>query len=216
MNRLNRANSLIALITFFCLGAGLVVAAQIQLTVDATSQPAGPARARGPFAGSNSAGHSAGLPIRLELLVPTSQLSPEGTMLVDFLITNVSAEPIRLPSSIRQTSANSEQPVSVMTLWLTSDAVKPQYVVDEQTGRLFQVEAVVTSVELYGHDAQSFVALFPNASMLVHASSRVQLKPGSHSITAHAELLTTSKATSQLVGTADAETVSKSLSKATP
>jgi hypothetical protein len=218
MNRLNRANLLIALITFSCLGARLVLATQIQLTVDATSQPAGPARARGPFPGSNSAGHSAGLPIRLELLVPTSQLSPEGTMLVDFLITNVSAKPIRLPSALRQTSANTEKPVSVMTLWLTSDAVRPQYLVDQQTGRLFQAEVVVTSAELHSHDddAQSSVALLPGTSMLVHASSRVQLKPGSHSITAHAELLTISKGASQLVGTADAEAVSKTLSKATP
>jgi hypothetical protein len=105
-----------------------------------------------------------------------------------------------------------------MTLWLTSDAIRPQNLVDQQTGRSFRFDGVATSAELYGHDddPQSFVVLPPNSSMLVRASSRVQLNPGSHSITAHAELLTVSKAASQFVGTADAEAVTKTLSKATP
>lgn len=194
---------------------------EIAPTVDVTSQPVGPARAHGPFPDSNCADHSpCPLPIKLELLVPTGQPSPEGTMLVNFLIiiTNISPARMRLLFSIRQPTANiKQQPFSMMTLWLTSDAIRPQYVVDQRTSRLFRFEAVATSAELYGldDDPQSFVVLSPNGTMLIHASSRVQLNPGRHSITAHAELLSISQGTSQLVGAADAETVAKTLSKAT-
>ena len=191
---------------------------EIAPTIDVTSQPAGPARAHGPFPDSNCADHSPCLlPIKLELLVPTGQLSPEGTMLVNFQITNVSPAWIRLPSSIRQPTATIKQPFSMMTLWLTSDAVRPQYVVGQRTGRLSRAEVVVTSAELYGldDDPHSFIVLRPNQDMFIRASSRIQLNPGRHSITAHAELLTISQGTSQVVGTADAETVAKTLSKAT-
>jgi len=191
---------------------------EIQPTIDVTSQPAGPARAHGPFPDSNCADHSpCPLPIKLELLVPTGHLSPEGTMIVDFQITNVSPAWIRLPFSIRRPTANIKQPFSMMTLWLTSDAVRPQYLVDQRTGGLSRFEVVVTSAELYGldDDAHSFIVLRPNQDMLIRASSRVQLNPGRHSITAHAELLSISQGTSQVVGTADAETVAKTLSKAT-
>ena len=82
--------------------------------------------------------------------------------------------PIRLPSSVRE---DSDRPFSLLTLWVTGDAIKKQYAVDQQTGRLFEVAIVVTSAELYdfGDDADGFALLPPNASMLVHASSHVEL-----------------------------------------
>jgi len=180
--------------------------------IDATKQKlARPPRGRGPFPGSDSAGHSAGLPVRLGLVVPTGELSPDGTIRVDFLITNVGSAPIRLPSSVRE---DSDRPFSLLTLWLTGDAIKKQYAVDQQTGRLFEVAIVVTSAELYdvGDEADGFALLPPGASMLVHASSHVELNPGNHSITAHAELARISRVT-ELVGTADSETLRKTFTK---
>jgi len=213
----NRFRLLLTLFGLFCLSAGFHGAAQALLTVDATKQPSRPPRGRGPFPGSTSAGHSAGLPIRLELLVPTGELSSEGSMLADFLITNVGTETLRLPFSVHQGTENIEQPTSLLTLWLTSDAIRHQYARDQQTGRLFWIEAVATSAELYGTDgdAHAFAVLPPNASMLVHALSP-QLNPGRHPITAHAELLIMSKGTSRVVGTADSETVEKTMSNVTP
>ena len=107
---------------------------------------------------------------------------------------------IRLPFSIRQPKANIDPHNSNLG-----------------TGREFRAEVVVPSAELYGldDDPHSFVVLRPNQDMLIRASSRVQLNPGHHSITAHAELLSISQGTSQVVGTADAEAVAKTLSKAT-
>jgi hypothetical protein len=195
-------------------GAGvLLVAAQRLVTVDAIKQPAGPPRGRGPFPGYISAADSVGLPITLELVVPTGELSSEGTMLVDFRITNVSPVPIRLPSSGRH--ANGIEPYSLLTLWLTSDAIIKQYLKDEQSGRLVEIGVVGTSADLYddGGDADGFAVLPPSASILVHASSRVQLNPGSYSMMGHAELLQISKGASQLMWTADSETVRKTLTK---
>ena len=192
--------------------AGPPSLAGVQVTVDATKQKlARPPRGRGPFPGSDSAGHSAGLPVRLELVVPTGELSPDGTIPVDFLITNVGSGPIRLPSSVREVS---DRPFSLLTLWLTGDAIKKQYAVDQQTGRLFEFAIVVTSAELYdvGDDADGFALLPPGASMLVHASSHVELNPGNHSITAHAELARISSVT-EVVGTADSETLRKTFTK---
>jgi hypothetical protein len=140
MNRLGRP---LILLTLSWLTVGFaVLAAQDLMTVDATMQPSPPPRGRGPFPGSASQGHSAGLPIRLDLLIPTIQLRPDGTVLVDFVITNVGTEPIILPSSVTQ---NIEQQTSVLTLWLTFDAIRGQFVKDQQTVRLFKVEAVGTS-----------------------------------------------------------------------
>ena len=128
-------------------------------------------------------------------------------------ITNVSPVPIRLPSSVRH--ADGIEPYSLLTLWLTSDVIIKQYFKDEQTGRLVEIGVVGTSAELYddGGDADGFTVLPPGASMLVHASSRVQLNPGSHSMMGHAELLQISKGASQLMWTADSETVRKTLTK---
>ena len=211
--RLNKTGSIL-LISFTCLGGGLIVSARVQVTVDATRQLAGPPRGRGPFPGSDSAGHSAGLPIRLGLSVPTGELSPEGTILVDFLITNVGSDLIRLPSSVRHAS-DIDRPYSLLTLWLTGDAIKRQYAKDQQTGRLFEIAFVATSAELYDDSdaADSFAVLPPGASMLVHASSRAQVSPGSHSIVAHAQLARMSSGSAELVGTADSETLRKTFIK---
>src|SRR5713101_5487113 len=94
---MNRSKLLVALVALLCPGVILVGSAQDELTIDATKQPSPPARGRGPFPGSTAPGHSAGLPIRLELLIPTGELRPDGTVLVDFMITNIETEPIMLP-----------------------------------------------------------------------------------------------------------------------
>ena len=196
----------VTLFALLCLGGLLVRAAQEQLSIDATEQPLPPARGRGPYPGSATEGHSAGLPIRLELLFPTAKLRSDHTVLVDFIITNVGSDPITLPVSVDQ---NIDNKFSVLTLWLTSDAIKAQYARDKQTGRLFKLQIVETSAELYGDntDPRAVHILAPNESFRVHASSRVQLNPGSSSITAHAELLRVSQGHSELVGTTDSASV---------
>lgn len=197
----------------------LVGLAQDQLIVDASKQPSPPTRGRGPFPGSSSPGHSAGLPIRLELLILTAELQPDATVLVDFVVTNVGTEPIRLPSSVK----NIEHATSVLTLWLTSDAIMDEYAIDQQTGRPFKIEVVATSAELHGStdDPRTFIALAPSKSIRVHASSRVQLQPGRHTAMAHAELIhlieRDGSGSAELVGTADSEAVAKTFSSgATP
>lgn len=208
--RMNRFRMLLPLLALSCVSVGIIPAAQDVPTIDATSQPSAPPRGRGPFPGPIAPGHSAGLPIRLDLLIQTGALRSDGTVLVDFLITNVGTEPISLPASIDQ---NIGQQTSVLTLWLTSDGLRGQFVKDQQTGAVFKAEVVVTSAELYGRsgNSQSFNVLAPGTSMRVHASSRVQLNPGSHSFTAHAEVRRISKGNSELVGIADSEAVRKTI-----
>jgi hypothetical protein len=196
-------NRLMLLVTLFALlspGWAQVTATQYQLTIDATKQPSPPARGRGPWPGSSSPGHSADLPIQIDLLVPTGELRPDGIVLgttpVDFVITNIGTKPITLPISV-----NHRVPAtSVLTLYLTSDAI---------ADRDFQS----TSAELRGDidDPQSFYVLSPHQSILVHASSRVRLQGGTHSLTAHAELLRLSHGSSELVGTADSHAIRKLL-----
>jgi len=200
-----------ALVALSWSGAILVGSPPGQLSLDATKQPSPPARGRGPFPGSAHPGHSAGLPVRLELEIPTGELRPDGTTLVDFLITNVGTEPITLPASVDQNMERTE----VLTLWFTSDAIKDAYFRDRQTGRLFKSAIVGTSAELYGRssDPRTLHVLAPNETMRVHASSRVELDTGAASLTGHAELLLLSNGRSDLVGTADAEPVTKTLSR---
>ena len=214
MIRHNKTRALLAVLGFSCLGGGLLLSAGVQVTVDATKQIMGPPRGRGPFPGSYSAGHSVGLPISLELLIPSGELSREGTVLVDFLITNIGSDPIRLPSSIRQPS-RMDRPYSLLSLWLTGDALVRLYAVDKQTGRLFEIKSEMTSAELYddSDNAGNSALLRPGASMLVHASSQVQLNPGRHSIWAHAELLQFFGGSAALAETADSEPVRKTLTK---
>jgi len=137
--------------------------------------------------------------------------------IVDFLITSVDSDPIRLPSSVRPTSG-SDRPYYLLTLWLTGDAIKNQYAVDQQTGRPFEIGVVQTSAELHGDsDAnQDSALLAPGASMLVHASSRAQVNPGSHSIAAHAVLERIANGSAELFGTADSETFRMTFTEAKP
>lgn len=191
-------------------GVILVGLAQDQLTIDASKQPSPPARGRGPFSSSISPGHSTHLPLRLELRIPSGPLQPDGTSLVDFVITNIGDDVILLPSSIKEGDGPSSY---VLTLWLTSDAVKDAYFKDTASGRPVKVEIVSSSAELYARSnvPNSFLFLGPNQIMKVHASSRVQLQPGTHTASAHAELLHLvahgGSISSEVVGTADSETV---------
>jgi hypothetical protein len=79
------------------------------------------------------------------LLIPTGELRPDGTVLVDFMISNVGTKPITLSSSVDQ---NMER-IAVLTLWLTSDAIKDALLRDIKSGRPIQTEMVGTSAELY-------------------------------------------------------------------
>jgi hypothetical protein len=215
-DHVNQWKSLVVLVVFLCLGLGVidVASAQVQLTIDATKQPSPPLRAHGPFPGSSTPGHSAALPIRIELLIPTGKLRSDGTILVDFIITNVGTEAITLPWSTDQNLGGTE----ILTLWITSDAVKDAFV-DLKTGRPLKWLGVVeTSTELYSRtdDTKSVHVLAPNETIRVHASSRVGLRPGTDLLVAHAELLRLSQGTSGLIGTADSEAVTKTLSPEIP
>ena len=214
---MNRLHSIVALFPVLFLCAVLVGTAQNQFTIDATRLPETPPRGRGPFPGSATPGHSANLPIRVDLLFPTGALRPDGTTLVDFVITNVGTEPIMLPSAVNQNFARTIRTV-VLTLWLTSDATKDRHFRDVKSGHLVKIESVGTSAQLYGRsdDPQSFQELAPNEKMRVHASSRVQLNSGTHSFTGHAELLQVLNGTSERIGTADAEVVMATLSTPSP
>jgi len=216
---LDRLKLLVPLVLLLIPGVILVGLAQDQLTIDASKQPSPPARGRGPFSSSISPGHSTHLPVRLELRIPSGSLQPDGTTNVDFVITNIGDDVILLPSSTKENDGPSSY---VLTLWLTSDAVKEAYFKDTASGRQVKIEMVLTSAELYGrsNDPHSFLFVAPNQSMKVHASSRVQLQPGTHTATAHAELLHLvahdSSISSELVGTADSETVTATLSATHP
>jgi hypothetical protein len=199
-------------------GLILVGLAQDQVIIDASKQPAPPARGRGPFPGSTRQGHSARLPIRLELQISNGPLRPDGTTRVDFVITNVGTETITLPSSLDGNGPSS----GILTLWFTSDAINDAYFKDAASGPAVKIEIVPTCAELYGrsNDPHSFLLVAPNQNVKVHASSRVQLQPGTHTATAHAELLhilvRDSSASSDLVGTADSEAVTMTLTPTDP
>jgi hypothetical protein len=135
------------------------------------------------------------------------------------VITNIGDDVISLPSSIKESDGPSAY---LLTLWFTSDAIKDAYFKDTASGRPVKIEIVSTSAELYGrsNDPHSFLMVAPNQSMKVHASSRVQLQPGTHTATAHAELLhlvaRDSSISSEVVGTADSETVTTTLTATDP
>jgi len=210
---MNRFKLSLATLTLLCSGVFLIGSAQDQQTIDAAAQQQRPPRGRGPFPGSASPGHSAGLPIRLELLMPSQKLRPDETTIVDFIITNIGTEPIKLPSSVLIFSS---EPMDALTLWLTSEGIKDQYL-NDGSGRLIKFEIVETSAELDSRsdEPKSFVVLAPNKSIRVHASSP-QLKAGTHSFTAHAELGHMSNGTNELIGTADSEAVTTTLSSTSP
>jgi len=212
--RLKRLLPLVVLLSPVMIFVGL---AQDQLIVDASKQPSPPATGRSPY--TSSPGHFSRLPIRLEVQIPSGPLQPDGTTLVDFVITNRGFDTITLPSSTEEGGRLSS---FVLNLWLTSDAVKDGHSKESAPSRPVQIGIPSLSAELYGHsnDPQSFHWIAPNQSMKVHASSRVQLQPGTHTITAHAELLRLvlrdSSVAWEVVNTADSETVTTTLSTPDP
>jgi len=214
---MNRLYSMVALFLLFFLCVLLVGTAQNQFTLDATKLPETPPPGRGPFPRSASPGHSANRPIRLDLLFPTRALQANETTPVDFVITNIGTESIMIPSSIHWNFVRTV-PTIVLTLWLTSEAIKDELARDIDSGRLFKIQTVVTSAKLYGmsDDSGSFHELAPNESMRVHASSGVQLNSGTHSFTGHAELLQVLDGRSERIGTADADVVTETLSTPDP
>ena len=202
---MNRLMLFVTCFGLFCSAMILAGESQYQLTIDAVGQPSPAARGRGPFPGS-APGHSVGFPVRLDLLVPTGKLEPDGTTLIDFVITNIGADPIRLPSSVDQNISHTH----VLTLYLSSDAIVPGYFSNGE--RMFA--STPTSAELYGQsdDPQTFYVLAPSKAIRVHASTRFELKPGTHSLAAHAELLTLFGERSGVLGTADSILVDKMFS----
>lgn len=199
---------LMALTALSCLGVVFIGSAQDRLTIDATKQLSKPARGRGPFPSSPTPGHSPGLPIRLVLQIPTGDLRPDKTTLVDFLITNVGREPIVLPISVDCRN----EPTDILTLWFSSDAVKDQYLIDQQTGRPAKIEMIETSAELCGRssDPQSFHIFAPNETIRVHALSP-QVNPGTCSFVGHAKRLRLQHGGSELMGTSDTEPATRTL-----
>jgi hypothetical protein len=156
-------------------------------------------------------GHSLGFPVRLDSIA-TGKLEPNGTTLIDFIITNIEAEPIKLPFSI---DGNISSPRTILTLYLTSDAI--------EYGHLQSGEPILpwqpTSAELYARsdDRKTFYLLAPSKAIRAHASSRFQVKPGTHSLTAHAQLLTevvsSSGVTGEVLGTAEVSTSRQNICK---
>jgi len=203
------------LAALICAGVVLARSAQDnpdQMTIDATRQQSRPPRGRGPFPGSPSPGHTAGLPIRLQLLMLTHELRPDGTTAVDFVVTNISTKPIKLPSSVVLLNS----PMEALTLWITSDGIKDQYFGDGKSGPLVKIEIVGTSAELDGSsdDQKSLYSLAPNKSIRVHAFSP-ELIAGAHTFTAHAEFAHITN-TTEVIGTADSDVVTTTLSTPSP
>jgi len=197
---MKRCKVIVACFGFYCACTTLGGESHCQFTLDATHQPAPPSRGQGPFPRSALPGHSAGFPVRLDLVVGTGKLERDGTKLIDFVITNVGDEPLKLPVSVDQNITHTH----LLTLYLTMD------------GRLSA--SPITSAELYGKsgDSQTFRLLAPGTAMRVHASTRFQLTPGTHSLIAHAELLTLVGEGSKLQGTAESISVQKVFSLEVP
>jgi hypothetical protein len=129
---------------------------------------------------------------------------------MDFVITNIGHEPIRLPSSIHQPVGD------VLTLFFTADADAIGVLVFGEKPNVASnglLGTYRTSVELYGRsdDPQSYYLLAPHQNILVHASSRVQLLPGMHEFVAHAELSRIPGGNSRLPGIVDSSTVRRRL-----
>ena len=210
---MQRLNLLLALAALLSPGAISAALAQDVLTVDATKQTMRPPRGRGPFPGSATPGHSDSFPIRLELQFPSSEITPQGSVLVDVIMTNVGAEPIKLPCSVSlfQTLSSADVPdpdiggTSMLTLWITSDAIIDQYIKDLRTGQLFN------ELDAGTRDPRSFCVLAPGKSLKVHAQPGVALEAGMHSFTAHALLELNSHGSSKLEASADSEPITKTL-----
>lgn len=197
---MDRLKVIVACFGLYCACTTLCAESHCQFTLDATRQPVPPSRGMGPFSGSALPGHSAGFPVRLDLVVGTGKLERDGTKLIDFVITNIGDEPIKLPVSVDQNISHTH----VLTLFLTM-------------GGRFPVNNI-TSAEVYGESGNSrtFCLLAPGNAMRVHASTRFRLTPGIHSLTAHAELLTLVGGASELLGTAESISVLKVFSPGAP
>lgn len=140
-----------------------------------------------------------------------------GTIDIDFIITNVGTEPIKLPSRLKgpEDLKTFYERTKILTLWFTSDAIQSDFLVGPNNSKI-KMESVPLSAQLFGwnDDPTSFYALAPNKSIRVHTSSPA-LDPGTYPLTAHAELIRLVAANggweSELVGTADAEPITKAL-----
>jgi hypothetical protein len=191
---MNRWKVIVTCLGLHCAITTLSGESHCRSTIDATRQPVPPSVGVGPSPGSNLPGHSAGFPVRLDLVVGTGKLEGDGTKLIDFVISNIGDEPIKLPVSVDQNMPHTH----VLTLYLT--VVGGSLPVDH-----------ITSAEIYGENgnSQTFCLLAPGKAMRVHASTRFRLTPGTHSFTAHAELLKLVGGGAELLGTAESMNVQK-------
>jgi len=182
---------------------------QYDLTIDATNQEQ-PAAGRGPFTGSSVPGHSVGFPVRLDLIA-IGKLKANGTAPIDFILTNIGAEPIKFPISV---DGNSYSHRETLTLYLTSDGIDFGHFVNSDPILPFQP----TSAELCAEsgDPKTFYLLAPGNAIRVRASTGFRMKPGTHWLTGHAELssevVTPSGVGAEVLGTAEAIPVEKTFS----
>jgi len=192
--RMNSWKVIVICLGLHCSIANLYGESHCQSAIDATRQPVSAPRGLGPTPRSDLPGHSAGFPVRLDLVLGTGMMEADGTKLIDFVITNIGGKPIKLPVSIDWNA----QKTRVLTLYLTA------------AGGSFPVDHL-TSAELFGGSgsSQTSCLLAPGKAMRVHASTRFRLTPGTHSFTAHAELVELVGGTSELLGTADSINVHK-------
>jgi hypothetical protein len=161
---MNRWKGIVACFGLYCACTTLCGESHCQFTLDATRQPAPPLRGQGPFPGSALPGHSAGFPVRLDLVVGTGKLERDGTKLIDFVITNIGDEPIKLPVSVDQNIPHTH----VLTLYLTMGGRFPVNPIT--SAEIFPVNPITTtSAEIYGEsgNAQTFCSLAPGKAMRV-------------------------------------------------
>jgi hypothetical protein len=211
LSTMDRTKLFLPIATLFLQGLISVGFAQEQLTVDATKELAPPPRGRGPFPGGAGGSDSIRLRIRLELQTPKLELQSDGSALIDFVITNIGAGPVKLPIALDGTPDRTD----LLTVWLTSDAIVDEYFKDQATGRLVKIESVGISAELYGRsdDPRTFHVLAPKETVRVHASSGVRMNPGRHAITAHGELAQLSHGSTVVQATADSEQLTANISQ---
>jgi hypothetical protein len=151
--------------------------------------------------------------------MPTDELRPDGTILVDFMLTNAGSESLYIPVWTDEAPLlyGTDFALDHLTLYLTSPGSPREdtYLVDPATGKISKMFPIQgTSVEFFGRqdDPRSLYKLEPNRSIRVHASSGgVTLKSGTWAITAHAELLRHANGRSEEIGTADAVPITKTL-----
>ena len=143
-------------------------------------------------------------------MIAARPLEQNSTALLDFVITNIGTEPLTLPVALGQSTS----PTYVLTLYLTSDTIETGHFNNGE--RMFPIQP--TSAELYGEsdDPKTFFLLPTGKSIRVHASTRLPLKLGAHSLAAHAELLALSEGRSKVLGTAESVPVSVRFSASNP